>query len=94
MCFYYIWPLNKLPFPGRIQPVHKVLTLKEAGISDGVGWDDELTFNTQVSLIQMRSSRQTTKLVIYVPGKQSMGQPGTLATPGFQAGLQQCRGYA
>jgi hypothetical protein len=33
---------------GRMQPVHKVMTLKEAGLSKSSGWDDELHFNTQV----------------------------------------------
>ncbi|KAF2024911.1 hypothetical protein EK21DRAFT_117309 [Setomelanomma holmii] len=45
------WPLNgfKFPFPGRIDPTHKVVTLAEAGLSTGEGWDDEITFNTQKS---------------------------------------------
>ncbi|CAO2649616.1 Nn.00g070010.m01.CDS01 [Neocucurbitaria sp. VM-36] len=43
------WPLNafKFPMPGRIDPVHKVMKLSEAGLSSGEGWDDEITFNTQ-----------------------------------------------
>ncbi|KAH7074898.1 putative cyclase-domain-containing protein [Paraphoma chrysanthemicola] len=45
------WPLNafKFPFPGRIDPIHKVTKLAEAGMGTGEGWDDELTFNTQKS---------------------------------------------
>ncbi|KAI2618419.1 hypothetical protein GGR54DRAFT_605401 [Hypoxylon sp. NC1633] len=45
------WPLNGLPFPmpGRIQPTHTQNTLKEAGLSEGIGWDDEIHFNTQAS---------------------------------------------
>ena len=35
--------------PGRIAPVHKQMTLQEAKLSEGVGWDDELHFNTQAS---------------------------------------------
>ncbi|KAF1850854.1 uncharacterized protein K460DRAFT_412493 [Cucurbitaria berberidis CBS 394.84] len=43
------WPLNaiKFPMPGRINPVHKIMTLSEAGLGSGEGWDDEITFNTQ-----------------------------------------------
>ncbi|GAP91484.1 hypothetical protein SAMD00023353_3100880 [Rosellinia necatrix] len=45
------WPLNAMgvPLPGRIQPVHKQMTLKEAGLSEAAGWDDEIHFNTQLS---------------------------------------------
>ncbi|KAI1173619.1 putative cyclase-domain-containing protein [Nemania sp. FL0916] len=45
------WPLNAMgfPLPGRIPPNHKQMTLKEAGLSDGAGWDDEIHFNTQLS---------------------------------------------
>ncbi|KAI1097511.1 putative cyclase-domain-containing protein [Jackrogersella minutella] len=45
------WPLNAMPFnpPGRIAPVHKQMTLREAGLSQGTGWDDEIHFNTQLS---------------------------------------------
>ncbi|KAI1390322.1 uncharacterized protein F4822DRAFT_232540 [Hypoxylon trugodes] len=45
------WPLNGIPFPlpGRGQPTHKQVTLRESGISEGTGWDDEITFNTQIS---------------------------------------------
>ncbi|KAI1142851.1 hypothetical protein F5Y05DRAFT_133881 [Hypoxylon sp. FL0543] len=45
------WPLNAMtiPLPGRIAPAHKQMTLREAGISEGVGWDDEIHFNTQLS---------------------------------------------
>ncbi|KAI1828434.1 putative cyclase-domain-containing protein [Xylaria intraflava] len=45
------WPLNGLgfSFPGRISPTHNQLTLKEAGISESAGWDDEIRFNTQLS---------------------------------------------
>ena len=35
--------------PGRIDPVHKVMSLQEAGLSTAAGWDDEITFNTQVT---------------------------------------------
>ena len=44
------WPLhgNKIPM-GRSAPIHKVEKLSESGLSKGHGWDDELTFNTQVS---------------------------------------------
>lgn len=43
------WPLNgfKFPMPGRIDPVHKISKLSEAGLGTAEGWDDELTFNTQ-----------------------------------------------
>lgn len=37
------------PLPGRVQPTHKQMTLKEAGLSEGAGWDDEIHFNTQLS---------------------------------------------
>lgn len=37
------------PLPGRIAPVHKQMTLQEAKLSEGVGWDDEIHFNTQLS---------------------------------------------
>lgn len=37
------------PLPGRMQPIHKQVTLKELGLSDGKGWDDEIHFNTQLS---------------------------------------------
>ncbi|CAJ2501306.1 Uu.00g041590.m01.CDS01 [Anthostomella pinea] len=45
------WPLNAMPFPvpGRAAPTHKQMTLKESGLSEGTGWDDELHFNTQMS---------------------------------------------
>ncbi|KAI6093304.1 hypothetical protein F4821DRAFT_78675 [Hypoxylon rubiginosum] len=45
------WPLNAMsvPLPGRIPPTHKQMTLREAGISEGTGWDDEIHFNTQLS---------------------------------------------
>ncbi|KAL6703137.1 hypothetical protein ACN47E_010199 [Coniothyrium glycines] len=45
------WPLNasKVPMPGRIDPAHKVMTLQATGLSQGVGWDDEISFNTQKS---------------------------------------------
>jgi hypothetical protein len=35
--------------PGRIDPVHKHMSLQEAGLSTATGWDDEITFNTQVT---------------------------------------------
>lgn len=37
------------PLPGRVHPTHKQTTLKEAGLSEGAGWDDEIHFNTQLS---------------------------------------------
>lgn len=45
------WPLNAMafPMPGRMAPVHKQMTLQEAGLSEGIGWDDEIHFNTQLS---------------------------------------------
>ncbi|KAI2626341.1 putative cyclase-domain-containing protein [Xylaria nigripes] len=45
------WPLNAMsvPLPGRIAPTHKHVTLKEAGLSEAAGWDDEIHFNTQLS---------------------------------------------
>ncbi|KAI1162566.1 putative cyclase-domain-containing protein [Nemania serpens] len=45
------WPLNAMgfPLPGRVHPTHKQTTLKEAGLSDATGWDDEIHFNTQLS---------------------------------------------
>ncbi|KAI1454270.1 hypothetical protein F4805DRAFT_329406 [Annulohypoxylon moriforme] len=45
------WPLNaiSIPLPGRIAPVHKQMTLRETGLSEGIGWDDEIHFNTQLS---------------------------------------------
>ncbi|KAI0391129.1 hypothetical protein F5Y17DRAFT_24689 [Xylariaceae sp. FL0594] len=45
------WPLNAMPvkLPGRIQAVHKTMTLKEAGLAEADGWDDEIHFNTQSS---------------------------------------------
>ncbi|KAI1491845.1 putative cyclase-domain-containing protein [Biscogniauxia mediterranea] len=43
------WPLDAMPalVPGRIATTHKQMTLREAGLSAGTGWDDELHFNTQ-----------------------------------------------
>ncbi|KAH7027320.1 uncharacterized protein B0I36DRAFT_246750 [Microdochium trichocladiopsis] len=45
------WPLNAMPIPlpGRMACTHTPMSLKEAGISGGEGWDDELHFNTQMS---------------------------------------------
>lgn len=45
------WPLNgmAIPLPGRISPVHTHMTLRESGLCNGTGWDDELHFNTQLS---------------------------------------------
>ncbi|EFQ36695.1 hypothetical protein CGRA01v4_06134 [Colletotrichum graminicola] len=45
------WPLNAQQFPtGRAAPQHRVNTLQEAGlIKSGLGWDDEVSFNTQIS---------------------------------------------
>lgn len=44
------WPLNgsKIPLPGRIEPIHNVMRLDEGGATTTEGWDDEITFNTQV----------------------------------------------
>ncbi|GKT40541.1 uncharacterized protein ColSpa_00722 [Colletotrichum spaethianum] len=46
------WPLdslNKLNIPGRKQTAHHVHSLQAGGLSQGLGWDDELEFNTQGS---------------------------------------------
>ncbi|KAI8317291.1 hypothetical protein K4K59_008590 [Colletotrichum sp. SAR11_240] len=45
------WPLNgmAIPLPGRMSPVHTHMTLRESGLCDGTGWDDEIHFNTQLS---------------------------------------------
>ncbi|KAK1977032.1 putative cyclase-domain-containing protein [Colletotrichum cereale] len=45
------WPLNAQPVPtGRAAPQHRVSTLQEAGlVKSGLGWDDEVSFNTQIS---------------------------------------------
>ncbi|KAM0326257.1 hypothetical protein ACHAQA_006854 [Verticillium albo-atrum] len=46
------WPLNALehiPLPGRRKLAHTVMPLRDAGVSGGIGWDDELHFNTQGS---------------------------------------------
>ncbi|KZL83084.1 hypothetical protein CI238_09323 [Colletotrichum incanum] len=46
------WPLdslNKLNIQGRKQTAHHVHSLQAAGLSQGLGWDDELEFNTQGS---------------------------------------------
>ncbi|KAK7181121.1 hypothetical protein DPSP01_003528 [Paraphaeosphaeria sporulosa] len=44
------WPLNANKIPmGRGAPVHKHVNFQESGLSKGSGWDDQLTFNTQVS---------------------------------------------
>ncbi|KAK6213514.1 hypothetical protein QIS74_09516 [Colletotrichum tabaci] len=46
------WPLdsmNKFAIEGRKQTVHTVHSLQATGLSDGLGWDDELDFNTQGS---------------------------------------------
>lgn len=45
------WPLNgmAIQLPGRMSPTHTHLTLRETGLCDGTGWDDELHFNTQLS---------------------------------------------
>jgi hypothetical protein len=43
------WPLNANKVPmGRSPPTHKKVKLSESGLSEGCGWDDEITFNTQV----------------------------------------------
>ncbi|KAK4679488.1 hypothetical protein QC764_204600 [Podospora pseudoanserina] len=44
------WPLNgiKFPLPGRKAPVHKPVSLREAGMEID-GFDDELEINTQFS---------------------------------------------
>ncbi|KAK1978936.1 hypothetical protein LZ30DRAFT_751772 [Colletotrichum cereale] len=41
--------MNKLSIPGRRPTVHHVHSLQSAGLSPGLGWDDELEFNTQSS---------------------------------------------
>ncbi|KAI1495689.1 putative cyclase-domain-containing protein [Biscogniauxia marginata] len=43
------WPLNGMTveLPGRMATQHKQMTLREAGLSESTGWDDELHFNTQ-----------------------------------------------
>ncbi|KAF4943112.1 hypothetical protein FSARC_15042, partial [Fusarium sarcochroum] len=48
------WPLEALeqkvpPFDGRRPAAHHVFTQRDANISQGLGWDDELEFNTQGS---------------------------------------------
>lgn len=45
------WPLNaiKFPLPGRTSTQHKAHTLASAGMEGIDGWDDELSFNTQMS---------------------------------------------
>ncbi|KAF9737615.1 hypothetical protein PMIN06_003937 [Paraphaeosphaeria minitans] len=44
------WPLNANKVPmGRSPPLHKHVNFKDSGLSKGSGWDDQLTFNTQVS---------------------------------------------
>ncbi|KAH8204598.1 hypothetical protein TruAng_001227 [Truncatella angustata] len=44
------WPLDSSKLPsGRMKATHKHMTLKETGLSEMSGWDDELQFNTQVS---------------------------------------------
>ncbi|KAF1967761.1 hypothetical protein BU23DRAFT_482423 [Bimuria novae-zelandiae CBS 107.79] len=44
------WPLNAniVPF-GRNPPIHSITALTDSGLSNGSGWDDSLTFNTQAS---------------------------------------------
>lgn len=37
------------PMPGRMAPVHNQTTLQESKLSEGIGWDDEIHFNTQLS---------------------------------------------
>jgi hypothetical protein len=58
------WPLNasKFPMPGRIEPIHKVTKLSESGLSTAEGWDDELTFNTQVNGSWSAASSRLTSL--------------------------------
>ncbi|CRK36803.1 hypothetical protein BN1723_015127 [Verticillium longisporum] len=46
------WSLNALehiPLPGRRKLAHTVQPLRDIGVSGGIGWDDELAFNTQSS---------------------------------------------
>jgi hypothetical protein len=35
---------------GRAAPIHKATKLSDSGLSQGQGWDDEVTFNTQVCI--------------------------------------------
>lgn len=45
------WPLNANKVPmGRSPPVHRKVHLRDSGLSKGSGWDDEITFNTQVCI--------------------------------------------
>jgi hypothetical protein len=71
------WALNgsKFPMPGRIDPVHKVVSLSEAGLSTGEGWDDELMFNTQArkATTAFASNAHTLSEIL------AMGQPRPLA---------------
>lgn len=78
------WPLNafKIPFTGRIDPVHKVMTLSEAGQGEYTGWDDELSFNTQKtsqwdSLVHWQ--HQSTKLAYngFTVTKEALTTPST-----------------
>jgi len=39
--------LESVPMPGRKKPEHNIMTLQEAGLSAGHGFDDEVSFNTQ-----------------------------------------------
>lgn len=48
---------------GRVAPTHKVMKLSEMGLIQGCGWDDELTFNTQVGVhLACYASAQTDRL--------------------------------
>lgn len=38
-----------IPMPGRMAPIHNHQSLKDAGLCDATGWDDEIHFNTQLS---------------------------------------------
>jgi hypothetical protein len=46
----------KFPIPGRIDPVHKVMSFAEAGLGTAEGWDDEISFNTQACCLYANSS--------------------------------------
>eukprot|EP01113_Clastostelium_recurvatum_P035188 TRINITY_DN4869_c0_g1_i4.p1 TRINITY_DN4869_c0_g1~~TRINITY_DN4869_c0_g1_i4.p1 ORF type:complete len:350 (+),score=68.69 TRINITY_DN4869_c0_g1_i4:39-1088(+) len=41
--------MSKVPIPGRKKPAHSIHSLREAGLIDAHGWDDEIDFNTQCS---------------------------------------------
>ncbi|OTB07652.1 hypothetical protein M426DRAFT_71707 [Hypoxylon sp. CI-4A] len=46
------WPLDGLAVPpllGRLPVKHKIIAMHESGVSQALGWDEELHFNTQCS---------------------------------------------